>query len=113
MTLKDCTKEELIFIIQRMSLFDKYYLETALNDLEFERVKKKLADAERWSQIADDCRTKYIGFLKRHEGRKLTDIPISEIKEAERLLKDAERADKEYNRLIKEVDSYGTKTHGK
>ena len=33
MTLKDCTKEELIFIIRRMSLFDKYYLETALNYL--------------------------------------------------------------------------------
>ena len=43
----------------------------------------------------------------------MTDIPISEIKEAERLLKDADRADKEYNRLIKEVDSYGTKTNRK
>ena len=107
MTLKDCTKEELIWIIKRLTILDKYYLDRTLSDLEYERIKKKLAEAERWNQVADSCRQSYIEILKKHEGKKLIDIPINEIKEAERLLKDAERADKEYDKLIKEVDAYG------
>ena len=107
MTLKSCTKEELIFIIQRLTIFDKHSLESALIDVEYDRVKKKLAEAERWAQVADSCRTKYIEFLKKYEGIKLTDVPIGEIKEAEECLKNAERADKAYDRLMKEVDSYG------
>lgn len=105
MTVKDCTKEELIYIVERLTHFDKWYLTRLLNEVEYNRVKKKLAEAERWNQVADSCRRKYIEFLKKHEGKKLVDIPISEIKEMERCLKDAERADKEYDKLIKEVDS--------
>lgn len=107
MTVKDCTKEELIYIIKRLTHLDDWYLKRLLNEVEYNRVKKKLAEAERWNQVADSCRRKYIEFLKKHEGKKLVDIPISEIKEMERCLKDAERADKEYDKLIKEVDAYG------
>jgi hypothetical protein len=109
MTLKDCTKEELIWIIKRLARLDDYHLERALVDLEFERVKKKLAEAERWGQVADSCRQSYIDFLNKHEGMKLTDIPINELEEAKRFLSDAQKADKNYDRLMKEVDSYGNR----
>lgn len=111
MTINDCTKEELKIIIKRLTFFqgDKYRLNTILNEIEYGRVQKKLNEAERWSEVADSCRQKYVEFLKKHEGKKLIDIPVNEIKEAEQCLKDAEKADKEYNRLMKEVDAYGTK----
>lgn len=109
MTVKDCTKDELIYIIDRLTLLDKYRLNTILHEVEYNRIKKKLAESERWSQISDSCRQKYIEILKKHEGKKVVDIPLSELKKAEQLLKDAEKADKEYTKLIKEVDAYGKK----
>ena len=107
MTVKECTKDELIFVIKRLTWLDEFHLNSILNEVEYNRVKKKLAEAERWNQVADSCRQKYIEIMKRHEGMKLTDVPIREFKEAEQLLKDAEKADKEYDKLIKEVNDYG------
>ena len=111
MTLKECTKEELIFIINRFKFYafsqGDYYLQNCLHDLEYKRVKKKIDEAENWSKVADGCRQRYIEILKKHEGKKLVDIPLSDLKEAEQCLKDAERADKKYNELMKKVDAYG------
>ena len=109
MTLNDCTKEELIFIIKRLTRSDKYYLQRALGDLEYERVKKKLTEAEHWGQVADSCRQRYIELLRKYEGKKLTDIPISDIKEMQECLKNAEKADKKFEALMKEVDEYGNR----
>ena len=107
MTLKDCTKAELIFIIERLSFFDKARLKRLLHDVEYERVKKKLAEADRWIQVADSCHKRYFEIMKKHAGKKLTDVPMSDIKEADKALKDAEKADKEYDKLMKEVNAYG------
>lgn len=111
MTINDCTKEELKNIIKRLTFFqgDKYRLNIILNEIEYSRIKKKLDEAERLSQVADICRQRYVEILKKNEGKNLIDIPINEIKEAEQCLKDAEKADREYNRLTKEIDGYGTK----
>lgn len=111
MTLKECTKEELMFIINRFKHYafsqGDYYLQRCLHDLEYERAKKKIAEAENWSKVSDSCRQRYIEIMKKYEGAKLIDIPISELKEAEQCLKDAERADKKYVKIMKEVDEYG------
>lgn len=109
MTINECTKDELKIIIKRLTVLDKYRLNTILNEIEYDRVKVKLNTAERWSEVADSCRQKYVEFLKKYEGKKLIDIPVNELKEMEQCLKDAEKADREYNRLMKEVDAYGTK----
>ncbi len=45
MKLKDCTKEELIFVIERLqfySLSGDYYVQRALGDVEEEREARKL-----------------------------------------------------------------------
>lgn len=107
MTLKDCTKEELIFIINRLSWLNESHLQTILHDVEYERVKKKLEEAEKLNRVASDYRQKFNEILKKHKDKKLTDIPLSEIKEAEHYLKEAEKADKKYEKLMKEVSSYG------
>lgn len=111
MTINDCTKDELKTIIKRLTFFqgDKYRLNSILNEIEYGRVQKKLNEAESWSEVADSCRQKYVEFLKKHEGKKLIDIPVNELKEMEQCLKDAEKADRQYNKIMKEVDAYGTK----
>ena len=108
-TLKDCTKEELMFIIKRLSFFDKARLERLLNDVEYERVKKKLAEADRWIQVEDSCRKRYFEIMKKYAGKDPADVPFSDIKEAIEALKDAEKAEKEYNKLMEEVEAYGNK----
>ena len=48
MRLKDCTKEELIFVIKRLqmySLSDGHYIRLALRDVEEERETRKLREA--------------------------------------------------------------------
>ena len=109
MTLKECTKDELISIIKRLTHFDDYQLKRILSDMEYERVKKKLGEADRWGQVADSCRQRYIEILKKHEEMRLIDVPIEDIKEMEQCLKDAKIADNKYDKLMKEVDAYGTK----
>lgn len=107
MTVRECTKDELIFIIERLSFFNKYHIERLLNDVEYERIKKKLAVAERWNNVSNSCRQKYAKFLKKYYGTPLIKVPICEIKAADKYLKDAEKAEKEYEKLMKEVDAYG------
>lgn len=114
MTINDCTKDELKLIIERLTFFqsDKHRLITILNDIEYGRVKDKLEEAEHLSEIANDCRRRYIELLKKYKGKKMIDIPIDEIKKAEQYLEDAEKADKEYRKIIKEIDNYGGKLKG-
>ena len=108
MTLNNCTKKELISIIKQLTWLNDSHLKTILISVEYERVKEKIKKAEHYSEIADSNREKYIEFLKKYSGSKVTDIPTDEIEQAEQHLKAAEKADKEYNKLMKEVDAYGS-----
>ena len=48
MKLKDCTKEELIYVIERLQLYNpsqKHFLFRALNDVEMRREEKKFDEA--------------------------------------------------------------------
>lgn len=54
MTLKDCTKEELIFVIKRLqfySLSSDYYVRRALCDVEEEREHRRLEEARRLEDV--------------------------------------------------------------
>lgn len=109
MTLKDCTKEELIYIVNyiagRIGLQNKdYYIKSALSEVEYERKRKKLDRAEELNQLSAKKRAEYIELLKGYDGMKLVEIPLGVIYEAEALLKEAEKADKEFDKIMKEVD---------
>lgn len=112
MTVKECTKKELIYIIDKLTRLDKFRLNTLLNEVEYNRIKVKLAEAERFNQIADNCQEQYIEILKKYEGMRIVDIPIKELKEAEKLLKNAEAANKKADKLMKEVNDYGKSNKG-
>ena len=104
MTLKDCTKEELISIIDRFKdyAFDngEYYLCRCLREIEHERELKRLDEADRWSEIAYQKRLAYCDLIRKYEGQKLTDIPSEVSQKAVALLKEAEAADKKYAHLV-------------
>ena len=108
MTLKDCTKEELIYCVNyiagRIGLQNKdYYIESALREVEYERNKKKLDRAEELIQLSNEKRNAYIEILKPYEGMKYIDIPFDVLNRASVLIKEAEKADKEYDKIMKEV----------
>ena len=89
MTLNQCTKEELLFIIKRMA-FRSYFkrdqeeIKYLLSEVIYERQKKLLKEADNWNTISTDCRNKYIEILKPYEGKRVIDIPIEAVKEAEK-----------------------------
>ena len=112
MTLNQCTKEELIFIInravgrhcfseeQRQAEIDRY-----LSDVVYQRQQKILQDAKHWCEIATDCRRQYLDILALYEGKKLIDIPIDVVKKAEMLVKDAQYADRKWEECMRKVDN--------
>lgn len=71
MKLEECTKAELIFIIKRMSYFDDFHLNTALNDLEYKRVQAKIEEAERQASISEKYRSRYLEIAKKYAGKNI------------------------------------------
>lgn len=112
MTLNQCTKEELIFIInrvvgrhcfseeQRQSEIDRH-----LSDVVYQRQQKLLKEADNWNKIAADCRRQYLDVLAPYDGKKFIDIPIDVIQKANSLLKDAQYADRKWDECIRKVDN--------
>ena len=110
MKLKDCTKEELIHIVNyiagRISLLNKdYYIESALAEVEYKRKRKMLDRAEELNQLSAQKRNAYIEILKPYNGMKYADIPFDVLCRASALQKEAQKADKEWVKIMKEVDT--------
>jgi len=104
MTIKDCTKQELIYIIKYLSSYGVYnidiYVERALNDIEYKRELKRLEKADELAKVAHDARMHYCDYLKKYEGVPILDIPQEEIETAHRFIKIAQNADKEYSKIM-------------
>lgn len=103
MTLNDCTKAELIFVIERLQLWNQsqtHFVQCALNDVEEQRDKKKLEEAEKLSAYACKRRQEYIDLLAPYEGKRLIDIPDSVIKKADAAMKEAQKADSKWNKIM-------------
>ena len=111
MTLEQCTKKELIEIIRRCVGKHCYTQEqmqseirSLLSGVELRRKQSILKEAENWSEIAHTNRMKYCELLKPYDGMKLIDIPSDVIYEADRLLKDAQYADRKWDELMRKAD---------
>lgn len=79
MTLKECTKQELIKIIERLTYFKKEELRRELRNIEYEREIERLDkinnEAEKCEKIASEAFEKYCNLLKPYEGKPIKDIP--------------------------------------
>lgn len=115
--LKDCTKEELIFVIKRLQLYNQsqsHFVQRALNDVEEERERKKMDEAGKAADYAFQKRQEYIDLLTPYEGKRLVDIPDSVLKKADAAMREAKKADRRWNKImgIGDAKSAGKKEKG-
>ena len=105
MTLKDCTKAELLWIIDRLRNHGLYRLDTiiaiALNDLEYQRKQKKLDEADRLNEESARLRQQAAELLTPYEGKSILDVPADVFDHASAILEEAQTLDKKWNRLMK------------
>lgn len=98
MTLKQCTKDELLYIFNQLQehyLFNiDYHVKLCLSDIEYQREMKKIAE------YSFAKRTEYLKILEPYEGKKIVDIPLAILKKADKCLKEAQEADKKYQKLM-------------
>lgn len=106
MTLQQCTKKELLYVFEQLQqryMFGasfNYCIESILSDIQYQKETKRIDEAGRFAGIAYAKRTEYAQLLKPFEGKKLADVPIDILKQADKLLKEARKADKEYLKLM-------------
>ena len=102
MTLKQCTKAELLWVIDRAckhNLSD-WAVKAALRDLELEKIRKSTDEADRLAQLAHDKRMEEIDLLKPYEGWLIKDIPLEVLEKAIKLQKQAEETDRKWEKLM-------------
>lgn len=103
--LENCTKAELLWVIERakqLSLSDiSYYIERALNDLEYERDVERLERAKEQAEISHKAALEYVEIMKPYEGKKLIDIPLEVLKKADSAMKRSKEAHKKWSQLMK------------
>lgn len=104
MNLKDCTKSELIWVIQqaeRHSLGNiSYCIEMALVDLKYKREIDLIEQAKEQSEIANKSAMEYVEILKPYEGKKISEIPMDVLKKADSALKRSRIANRKWAKLM-------------
>lgn len=103
MKLKDCTKEELIFVIERLqfySLSGDYYVRRALCDVAEQREERKLEEARRLTDVRLQNLQQYNDLLGPYEGKSFSDIPQDVMDQAVATLEQYEAADKKWRKLM-------------
>lgn len=106
MTLSDCTKADLKWLIRRilqLTAFDQqeHYLGLALNDLSYEKKKKQLALAEQHGKQADALRQRCIELLAPYDGIPWENIPLEVLEEAASAM---DRANEYERKFLLEMD---------
>lgn len=104
MTLKDCTKAELLTVIDLLKrhLFTNgdYYLLTALHEVERQRLNAKMDKADKLAELASQKRQEYIDLLKPYDGKKYSEIPYDVLAKARNAHVEAQKLDEEWNKLM-------------
>ena len=104
MTLKDCTKDELIFVIERLQFYGltagDYYVRRALCDVEERREEQKAEKARQLSEYANKKHREYMGLIGPYVGRPIADIPDDIAQKADAAQKECEAANLKWFRLM-------------
>lgn len=99
MKLSDCTKAELLWIIEQVKKHSigniDWSIQQALADLRFKK-------ADEQAMIAYDARMKFIETMKPYDGWPMSDIPPSVLKTAAEWIKKSEKAGKQWDRLMRQ-----------
>lgn len=100
MTLSQCSKADLLWILKRLSIRCKYDIDRALIDLAYEKEKERIAEAEKYSQLAYQKHMERYDLLKPYADASVADIPRLVLKKAQALFEEAEEADKKFAKLM-------------
>ena len=104
MTLRQCTKEELLYIFKQLKehyLFNlDYHINLCLSDIEYQRDIKKIDEGSKLAEYSSAKRKEYAKILESYDGMKFGDIPLDVLKKADKALKSAQEADRKYQKLM-------------
>lgn len=102
MNLSDCTKADLLWIIKAMCKYDlsDRNLRLALNDLEYEKERKRFDRADQALQTASAASQRYIELLKPYEGMPLLEVPMDVLQQADAALAESRAANKQWAKLM-------------
>ena len=111
-TLSQCSKADLLWIVKRLQLRCKYDIEIALNDLSYEKEKKRISEAEKCYKLADKKRREYLALLEPYIGKPMKDTPLSVLEQADILMKEAQAADRKWAKLMDLDIDFGSSGKG-
>ena len=99
--LERYSKADLIWIINRLAMRNgSAELFCAVRDLQWEKEKAQLAEADRLANLAHDKRMEYINLLSPYAGVRYIDIPLDVLKKADAAMKEAQAADAKWSKLM-------------
>lgn len=103
MKLKDCTRDELIFVIKRLQMYSLsggHCIHLALRDVEEEREARKRREARQLADLQAQKMQEYIALMRPYEGMSLMDVPEDVIDRADAAMKEARAADMKWRKLM-------------
>lgn len=104
MKLTDCTKAELLWVIDRADVLSLggccRYTGMALRELECKRERARLDKADELAKTAKKYADEYCAIMKHYDGRRLIDIPTDVIKKADAALKRSREANAQWAKLM-------------
>lgn len=99
--LKRLSKDDLIWIISRMSSFgQEYFLDEAILSLEYKKEKEKLDKADEINEKAYQHLMEYIDLMSPYGGKKISEIPLDILEKASKAIEQAKKLDDQWNRLM-------------
>lgn len=99
--LKKYSKEDLIYIINRMSAFGyDYGLYEAINMLKLDKDMKRINEAEKIAEQSHQLRQEYIDLLMPFDGKSINEIPLDILEKASAAMKKAQSLDKKWSKLM-------------
>lgn len=104
MTLSECTKADLLWIIKRIEYRylseGEYAVKRALGELALEKQQQIYDEAEKLAEAANQRRQQYIELIEPYVGMRLSEIPLHVLEKGAALIQEAEAFDEKWNKLM-------------
>lgn len=98
------SKEDLIWIINRMSSFGQgWYLDEALRSLQYQKEMKRIDEADRIAKQSSAARQAYIDLISPYDGKPWGEIPLDILKKAQKEIDEADKLDQRWRKLMRMI----------
>lgn len=113
MTLDNCTKEELIYIINRVvetccpnPIQRARKIQYFISEVEHRRTEKAFKEAGYWAKKAAEYRCKAFDLFSQYNAESIIDLPSVVFKEAKELFNNAQYADQKYFECMRKAGEF-------